>query len=287
MAGYFVSALFAYYSTATWGLNITGQLALILTIGWISFFIGEFFVVYILNKGERYVKSLERKNLYVIDVQNFKIFFIIVIDLTILLLLYMNVRSIGSTSGSTYSEMIATYKSSEESISTLTQQLIKIIKGSAYIFAFTFVNNIVADNSKMLPKIKKYIKYLIPGVIYIIDCLLLGGRYTVLSFIIAMVFLWYFLIQYKNHWKYKIKFKTMAKFVVFAILLIYGFYLIREFVGRRSLDETVIDYIARYVGGSYELFSLYLENPPIKAHETFGYMVQSLNKVLNLNIPEY
>lgn len=284
--GYFISALFAFYSTAIWDMSITLQQIMILCLGWIGFFIAEFLINFFDNKQSIKMKNEDRVPLSIIKVQPVKIFIVVSIDLLITVVLYKNIASIAAIGNATDANLIASFKenSLDNSLSSATVQLLKITKGMAFVFLFVFVNNMVADSSKLRIRLKKNLILLIPCVFYCIHCFLKGGRFTVIAFIIGALFLYFLFIEYKSNWKYKIKLKTIIKLIVLSVVVMYVFWAIKELVGRTSQD-TVIDYLARYLGGSYELLSLYLKNSPDKGFETFGYMVQSINKLFGSNIP--
>lgn len=59
------------------------------------------------------------------------------------------------------------------------------------------------------------------------------------------------------------KFGRLVKILLAAVLIVFGFWAIRFFVGRTD-ESGLIDYITRYLGGPYALFNLYLKNPPEK-----------------------
>lgn len=279
--GYFIAAIAATYNITTWKIDIQDNLIAIFIIGWISFFLGELFTRELLykEKGRGYLTDYEGE-LEIIKIEEIKIWIVLLIDFAITYLLYREVVRIAGLGGSFSLSMMANYKTNlmENSMSGLVIQTTKFTKGAAYIFLFIFANNIIAEERVTGRVIVKNLKYLYPGIIYCIQCLLRGGRYTVIAYIIALIFNFYFFAQYKYGWAYQVKLKTMIKMmcVVFGIFI--AFWLLKETVGRTS-SATFLEYISQYIGGPYELFSLYLKDRPSAANETFAGLLTSFNKM--------
>ena len=159
----------------------------------------------------------------------------------------------------------------------------KITKAYAFICGCIFCNNICVRQYTRR-KVFKQIWLLVPGVIYCIQCIMKGGRFNVIAFIIAMLFYLYFALQYKSNWRYRIELKNLAKVVIAAILIVYLFWFYKEFVGRTS-EASLFEYISQYIGGPYELFNQFIQSGSTNAgNETFAGMVTSINKILGTNL---
>ena len=74
-----------------------------------------------------------------------------------------------------------------------------------------------------------------------------------------IVFLLLFQQQYGKY-KKKALLKYILYIVGFSILFLVMFSAIRYLVGRQN-DSNIVDYISMYVGGSIQLFDLYLKHP--------------------------
>jgi len=285
--GYFMSAIAATYNALVWGMDISYRLVFILCLGWGGFFFAELFEKYFVGKRKFSLGNFtEERELHQINVQKVKVLIIIGINMIITFMLFREVSKIAGSSAGVVGNMITNYKAnaSEKPIGALVTQLVKFTKGTAFILLFVFINNLISAKKVSKKLILKNLILLIPGFIYCIQCILKGGRFDAIAFVIGAIFIYYFLMQYKHNWKYKIKIKTLLKIVLLLIALVYAFWFFREFVGRTS-DAGLVEYITGYIGGSYELFDLYLEKSPAKAVETFGYMVRSINKIIGTNIP--
>lgn len=281
VAGYFISALFASLNVETWGTEISGKLIIVLATGWIAFMLGELFLKEVRYRGKW--QNYEVTELIKIKVQPFVLFCDVIIDLFITLLLFREVSSIAGAGGT--QGIIAAYKqsSTEYSLSGMITQLLKITTASAFIFGGIFCNNLCCTKVSTKKVIKEF-PLLIPGVIYCSQCIMKGGRYNVIAYIIALVFYFYFLKQYKEKWKYKIRIKTLIKLILGAVAIVYLFWLIKGFVGR-SNEATLFDYISQYIGGPYDLFNQFIAyGSSNHGSETFAGLVTSINKLLGTDL---
>ncbi|MBR5317391.1 MAG: oligosaccharide repeat unit polymerase [Lachnospiraceae bacterium] len=280
--GYFIAAVAAAYNIIAWEIDISDRLIFVFLIGWFSFFIGELFTREILYRESRRGNNLKYDNtIKSIYVERKKVWFFIIIDIVVTYFLYREViRIAGNDGSSTFENLMYNYKTNllETNMSTLVTQTTKITKGAAYVFLFVFVNNIVNAGKVDIRILWKNCIYMVPGIIYCIQCFLRGGRYTVIAYIIAVVFMFYFFIQYNNKWKYKVKLRTIIKMLGLVYGIFIGFWLVKEIVGRSS-TATFLEYITRYIGGPYELFNIYLKDPPSKEYETFAGLLTSFNKI--------
>lgn len=279
--GYFIAAVAAVYNITVWKIEISDQLIGIFIVGWLSFFAGEVFVRDMLfkEKGRGQLAGYERP-IMTIEAEHFKVWIVIAVDLVVTYLLYQEVLRISQIDSSSSYSMMVNYKTNlmENEMSGLVVQTTKFTKGAAYVFLYIFSNNIVAEEKINFKAICKNFIYLCPGIIYCAQCLLRGGRYTVIAYIIALVFMIYFFIQYKKGWVYQIRLKAMVKMICLVFGVFVAFWLLKEAVGRSSA-ATFLEYITQYIGGPYELFSLYLEDPPSAANETFAGILTSFNKL--------
>ncbi|MCD7835251.1 MAG: oligosaccharide repeat unit polymerase [Lachnospiraceae bacterium] len=160
----------------------------------------------------------------------------------------------------------------------------KIASGSAFVFLFIFANNFVECKISKVSLPKKNYMLLIPGAIYMAQKIMLGGRYTAIAFIIAAIFCFYLLYQYIDNWRCAISFKYLVWVLLLSVLIVVVFWAIKNFIGRDS-DAGILEYVSRYLGSSYELFDIYLDDPPAKAYQTFGYLIRSFNKLGWTDIP--
>ena len=117
--------------------------------------------------------------------------------------------------------------------------------------------------------------------------LLTGGRFSAMTMVVAGAVLWYMLRSGgPRAWKLGTLLRVMA--AVLAVL--YGFYAVKTLVGRQS-EDTLVEYITHYAGGSIPGLDLYLQDPPapsgIWGKETFYSLNNGLRKLGVLDIPYY
>lgn len=285
LAGYFVSSLFAIYGSEKWGTDICWMLIAVLFAGWSAFICGEIFIKQIVYK-KNWCNRQAVAEIHEISYQPAVIALFIVLNIVITLLLYKEVSRIANISGdSAITGMIAGYKENalDNSISGLVTQLLKITKGTAYVCAAMFCNNVICSSNR-----KAFFRQsilLVPGIIYCAQCIMKGGRYNVIAYLIALVFYGVFMLQYIHCWKYKIPIKLLIKIILAALFIMYAFWFYKEFLGRKS-DALFSDYIAQYVGGPYELFNQFVKEKGnwVTMNETFAGLIGSINKVFGTNI---
>lgn len=279
--GFFISAVAAYFNYYTWNIHIQDRIIVIFLFGWISFFAGEYTIRVVLAK-KRFSNNLgnNRVKLKAIIPSRIVVYSLVLLNIVITILLFREVVKVASFGGSSTDNLMVNFKENldEVGLSGLITQLTKITKASAYVFAFVFINNLIAAEKRTLKVVCKNIKYLIPIMLYILQCFMRGGRYTVIAVIIGMLFIIYYLCQYKSNWRFKLSIKNLIILILIVFCIFLAFWLIKNVVGRTS-ESPFLEYITRYLGGPYELFSLYIENPPESAYETFAGLLTSFNKI--------
>lgn len=284
LLGYFISSIFAVFNTQKWGIDIYWLSMVIWFLGWIAFILGELFIKKLVYRNKWCYKQ-ESVEFGEIKVQSFVVITFIILNILITFLLYREVIKIANIGGVLDNGLIARYKENalDNSMSGVVIQLLKITKGSAYVCTAIFCNNIIAGN-----KNKKYIigqsLLLISGFIYCTQCIIKGGRFNVIAYIVSILFYSFFILQYTHSWGYKVLMKTFIKIVMIAMVIVYAFWFYKEVVGRTS-NAIFFDYISQYVGGPYELFNQYVKNGAIvNGNETFAGLIESMNKILGTNI---
>ena len=168
---------------------------------------------------------------------------------------------------------------SDVELSSFVQQINKITKGFAYAFLFVFVNNIFAQKTKT-ERIANFAN-LIPGVLFSAQCILKGGRFPVVAFIIGAFFLYYYFWRRTKGWGKVIPVKYIVRIVMIIAGVIAAFWFSKELVGRLSKDNDLMGYVTRYFGGGPVLFELYLKDSSMlhdAPNETFAGLISSLNK---------
>ena len=108
--------------------------------------------------------------------------------------------------------------------------------------------------------------------LWIILFFLQGTRYDVFSMSVAAFILWYISRIHDTGVYQRLQIRQLAKIIIFAVILLYGFYVIKDLVGRRS-EQTMMEYLTSYLGGSIPLFDSFIRDPvhdlKIFGQETF------------------
>ena len=160
----------------------------------------------------------------------------------------------------------------------------KITKACAYVYLFVFANNMTNTEKFKLKNITRNFMYLLPGLFYCVQQLMLGARIGVIGFMISVVFSvgicqW---IKYKK--LYKINIVSLIKGFVIAVVVCISFFKIKELVGRQQESLGVVDYVATYLGGSFDLFSQYVREgrESFKGYESFSGIIDNLQSYFGM-----
>lgn len=216
---------------------------------------------------------------------------IVVFDYVFLCAWIYNVYKIASYFGGVTSigVMMSVYrlKTSYEAAASmpgLLNQLVKIVTACAYIYLFSFINNVVVKTWR-----RTWI-YLIPIIIYIVFSLFASNRLNIL-YIAAAGVTYYFLVKRYQLGKPKKSLKLILKLIGLFFLLLAGFYVIRLMIGRlTSQDKGLIQYITSYAGGSIKLLDLFFESPQhsnIWGKETFISLLGNLKGFHLIHFEDY
>lgn len=287
--GYFISCLSAIYNIQSWNVEVGLYTDFIYFLGILSFIAGEIFVERI---SSRNVKRLECRQAAVfseIKIGSIKYLFCVLVCVIILILTYREVVRIANLNFADWGNLLYNYKRNvidsgldDSNMSNMVVQLNKVTKGFAFVFLFIFINNMFALKDSTIRRKISNAKYLVPPVIYILQCTVKGGRFNSVALIIGAVFLFYFLWRLKVGWSKEIKFKYILNVILVIIGVFAIFWLSRELVGRMSSDTSAIGYLTRYLGGGPALFDKYLNDPIYLhdgVHETFAGLLQSFDKL--------
>lgn len=270
-----------------WDLNLHSKMILIIIVGLLGCFLGEFFCLLIKKNSS---KELEIKPLKEIKIEDYKIILFIILQLIVLFSFYKEVIRISGRSNVSFSVMMNSYKNAiyetssiENNVNILIKQFAKISYAGTIICLGIFINNCLANG-----KIIKNIKYIIPLIIYILLTIIQSARSNMLQIIMSGIVMYYFLWRSKNNWKTQIDFKSLLKIVLIIFIMLLFFWMIKELVGRTS-KKSFIEYIGFYFGGGVPLFNKYIEKPygkfdGILGAETFTSIWGFVSKFSNYNI---
>lgn len=287
--GYFISCLSAIYNIQMWGYDVGLYTIFIYFLGIFSYIAGEIFIKRIQIPKTRQLNNNTTAVFNEIRVGTVKYIFCVLVCVVILVLTYQEVVRIANINFADWGNLTYNYKTNvvnsdleDANLSSMVVQLNKVTKGFAFVFMFIFINNMFALSGSSLRRKMSAIKYLVPPVIYILQCTVKGGRFTSVALIIGGVFLFYFLWRLKVGWSKVIKFKFIFTIILLIIGVFAVFWFSRELVGRMSTDTSALGYITRYLGGGPALFDMYLNDSVYLqdgVHETFAGLFQSFDKL--------
>ena len=262
--------------------NISDYMLIVVSLGIVFFIIGEIFGRKIRirpSKTKNNISSMQLKNLE--GKQGLiKLAFVSLLCLFFTYFVWKEMVRIAYADFKSWGNIVYNYKINKANyaMSGLGKWAGKLTKASAYVYLLVFANNITQNEELKLKSIKKNIIYLLPGVFYCVQQLILGARIGVIGFMISVVFSIGICRWIKYRKIYKINISTLIKGLVGAMVICICFFKIKELVGRQQESLGVLDYVATYLGGSFDLFSQYMRDSGgiFKGHESFSGIVDNL-----------
>ena len=152
----------------------------------------------------------------------------------------------------------------EDRVSGMINQLSKIIPATTFISLYIFINNYFITK-----QIKKNFIYLIPIAIFFVYAIISGGRIPLIRLVVGALLMFYLYSVYGNHKSQLTRNFKMIIRSLFALLILIVLFFILKFVMGRSSQEDFISYITRYMGGSIQLFDLFVIDP-IRRNQELG-----------------
>jgi oligosaccharide repeat unit polymerase len=291
MSGYILTTVFAIYNVERWKTDVSIYMLFIVASGIITFAFTEQFVqrVRVKRKSPKnnftdscsdQLHSLARQNYTVL------LWIAIAISLIATVFVYREMIRIAYSDFKAWGNVVYNYKINKASVSMsgVARVLQKITKAFAYIYAFIFANAVTEMEKIKIRDVLKRTIFLVPGIIYSVQQMFLGARIGVLALLIAVLFFIYYCgwKKWERRWTLNVKrfIQVVAAFVLVSVI----FFQVRELVGRQQRTEGIVDYIATYVGGSFDLFSQYLRNPSQYRNsiEVFSGVVDNLQSYLGI-----
>lgn len=255
-AMYFFSLSCAFLNRLKWGIALSGETFIIYLLG-AMIFIGIGLLCKVTLYSDK--NNITKVNIRRIDINPIITIVLVMLCAVTLYLWIKNVKDIAGPSTS-FSNMMEKYRgktsySFEDAMPGYVQQLAKIVLASAYIYAFTMVNNYMSKNIKKIDLLN-----FLPILLYVILSLYDSNRLNLLQLIATIAIYFGILWNLKNSTasgSIKFVFKLM---LVFALVLV-SFYGIRLVVGRTiSKNVNFIDYITVYAGGPVKLFDMFIRD---------------------------
>lgn len=288
LLGYLVATIFGIYNIERWKTNISDYMMLIVFLGVVFFVVGDYFGRKIrigTRKTSCNVSSTQLKNLE--NKQGiFKLLLISILCLLFTYLVWKEMVRIAYSDFKSWGNIVYNYKinKANNAMSGLGKWAGKITKACAYVYLFVFANNMTNTEKLKLKNITRNFIYLLPGLFYCVQQLILGARIGVIGFMVSAVFSvgicqW---IKYKK--LYKINIASLIKGFVVAVIVCICFFKIKEVVGRQQESLGVVDYVATYLGGSFDLFSQYIRErrETLRGYESFSGIIDNLQSYFGM-----
>lgn len=285
---YILAVLCACVNIEYWKIDLSSKTVFFVTSGIFMTIVGNVIVYFIFQKRYFFSDRIARQ---LITIEHFNIpltniILIAIYDCIAIFIYYLEVRKIGGTGS--FITMMYSYRQniiySGYSISVMSNQLIRMVTASAIICLYFFTYNVVIGQAK----IKNNLYLLIPVALDFIKIFLTSGRYEFLELFLEVVMLYALFYSMKNQKILHINIKFILYGLVGVVCLLLFFYWIRGLVGRSS-NQTILDYVSSYFGGSIELFDLYVKEykGATSVHfgnTTFASVYKYFNKFIGTNI---
>ena len=283
---YTISTFCAMVNVEYWNIDLKLETFLILLFGGVEFIAISYLIHRLYEKKYKEVdgNKIEGKK---IKIAKWKVVLIIIYDIIVIVLLINSILDIAKQFGeySSFSEALSIFRDNtsydvKTNLPKIISILLKPIYATAYIFMFIYLNNIIYENQKTIKNILSKTIYLVPVVLYIVECLVQSNRLSIITLILAGFIMYIILLYQKQSWKKKISLKSIMILAMVAVIGLIVFYFSARLIGRK-VSKNAFQYITMYCGGSIECFDLYLEQPVEKSniigYETFTYLIRNLN----------
>lgn len=275
----------ALYLLPLWKFDLSGKCVALIAFTLIDTILVNSFVHGFYKKVA--YKDLERK---ITPISDAVIWVFSAFTIVVAFLVVKNVTRISGISGS-FAQIMLAYRSenaysgdASNQLPGYIAQLLKITKCFSYILGF----NLIIFGTKI--KKREKILCILSIVICIVTSLLTGGRFGSAVYVLGMLFCYHVVKIRQNKTIKVIRTATLIKTTLGILLFLFGFYMIRNLIGRDD-DSGFLEYIAHYLGGGIPNFDLFLKNPPMSSSiwgkETFYSLNNGLRKLGLSNIDFY
>lgn len=274
-AVYVLSISSAMYNIAAWRINLSEEAVLYISSGMISFCI----ISFITHKRFAYYTPTKILDTIIL-IPKSKLLFALLISIICYILYVREINSFVGSFGSDYSLAMQQFREEfsygDMKLSFVANQAIKVLSAIAFVYIFIISNNISTNKSW-----KYKLLYLVPVVLLCHASLKSGVRaMSIQIFTMFLVFIIFFKRKYGHYDN-----KKVVKYILYigggSVLFLIAFSAIRYFVGRQN-DSDIMEYLTAYIGGSIQLFDLYLQSPnevDTLGLETFGAFYNNLVKL--------
>lgn len=195
-------------------------------------------------------------------IPNYFTLFVSAFMLVIMYQYYKEISYIGEVGRSIYS--IKTYPllwyvkniDTGMSVNFITSNLVDIGFVFSYLYIYFFIYNVTKTH-----KVKKYLIYLIPIMIYAIQSVMFGGRTGLLQMVTLIIVLKYYIEAGIKKEKYSKIFKNNLKKIVPALIVVLAvFWYLNDVSGRVATTMSPVYYISLYVGSGIKNLDTFLND---------------------------
>lgn len=260
------STFIAILNVINWNIDYLPQTIGILALGFLCAVIADYCMFYIYKNAGSRAQILE-----VLYTKHWKIMLVIFFDLVALILYYQEIRRLAILDGYVAGANLLwhfrniTSLEAEESVNGFVSLLIKMMDAFGYVFTFAFIQNFLSKKIKL----KKYIIYIVPILLFAAKVLMGSGRQELLRWAAYTLVTSYILYQYRYGWKKSISSKYIRRALVIMPVALILFYLATNVIGRGT-SRTFFQYISTYAGGSIQHFNQYIMDPSLDTETHFG-----------------
>lgn len=260
IAVFIFSTLLAMLNVEKWNINFKSKTCFLITFGLVMFVLGDLCIARLYRKKQTIFVNC----VGTISIKKWKMTFIILIDILILLLVYKEVIRIANT-GTSFSNLYYAYrqishltkKDPEQYMNGIVIQMTKIVISSAFICGFVFVYNLVLCKQKIVSNFK----YIFPGIIMSVMTLATGNRTNILRLFICLLLCSYILLQYRANWSMKVS-RKFVKILAVSLFILFALFSMSQVLLGRSGSAQMKEIIFNYAGAPIQLLNLYVDNPP-------------------------
>ena len=290
-AMFVISTFFAIMNIKNWKIDYSLDSVLILVAGMVTFILAEALFHGMQNKKIRRVRKADQAEMHPVVIQKSLLIFAVIFDVLVLLWFYMEICRIVAGYGYTatgvgvfgrYRTIITSLTQRSDSKVALTgmvlNQMIKLVHAMGYVSLYILLNNWFAGDKKKLP----YIFHIILVLAHIFSYIMEGSRGNILQIASAALIEWYILWHRKVGWHKVLTGKVVVVGVLCMLIGMPLFYSSLSWMGRAT-NKRLLRYIGFYVGGSIQLFDLYLKSnitkPKVFGEETLIGVLHFLNRL--------
>ncbi|VTG68920.1 oligosaccharide repeat unit polymerase Wzy [Streptococcus pneumoniae] len=268
---YFISIASALVNRNVWGTELHFKTFYLILLG-----VATFIIVSLLTKlsYRPKVEGISHEELKEINPSKIIYVILMILNLVMLFLYIREIQKVVLFSGRSFSnitDLISNYRylsyysnEVENRVSGMINQLSKIIPATTLISLYIFINNYFITK-----QIKKNFIYLIPIAIFFVYAIISGGRLPLIRLVVGALLILYIYSVYGSPKSQLTKSFKMITRSLFAFLILIVLFFLLKFVLGRSSQEDFISYITRYMGGSIQLFDLFVIDP-IRRNKELG-----------------